>query len=198
MLAEWDARSFILPFARLVRRYVAWTERQIKSELVELRLEGLQHWQRPDLSPAGVEILPLSRCGSEALLRSVYNEAGQDCPGFRPARWIDILAFIADSSHDRDGIFVARYEGRYIGACVGRSRPSGRGMIYSLAVRPEFRRQGIARGLLYAPLDYLRRQGATEARLYVHPENHRAMSLYDREGWEPVAPPPELGEPPAP
>lgn len=194
MLAEWDARSFILPFARLVRRYVAWTERQIKSELVELRLEGLSHWRGCAPMSPGVDILPLSQCGSEALLRSVYNEAGQDCPGFRRARWIDILAFIADSSHDRDGIFVARYEGRYIGACVGRYRPNGRGMIYSLAVHPELRRRGIARGLLHATLDYLRRQGATEARLYVHPENDRALCLYDREGFEAVAPLPEATE----
>ena len=194
MRASGAGSAVWLPLARLVRRYVAWSERQLKSELVEMRLGGLEHWQAPAPGPQQAEILPLSRCGTEALLRSVYNEAGRDCPGFRRARWIDIIAFTADSSHDRNGIFVARCNGRYVGAAVGRSRSSGRGMIYNVAVRPEFRRRGIARSLLHSALTYLRDQGAREACLYVHPENTAAIRLYYREGFEAMAPLPAAGE----
>jgi len=171
---------------QLARRYVAWGERQVKAELVELRLHALQGWQSPGRTPPDLEILPLSQCGNEWLLRRVFNETARGCPELRPARVVDILAFASSPLHDRDGIFLARHGSRYVGTCTGRCRPGGTGIIYSLCVHPQYRRLGIGRALLYRALEYLRDRGAGEARIYTERKNDPALRLYHGEGFEMV------------
>lgn len=151
-----------------------------------MRLGSLEEWRSPRPLSEEFQILSLPDCGDEWLLRRVLNKAGQDSPGFRPARWVDIVAFTGAPSHDPRGVFLARSRGRYVGCCIGRCRTNGLGYVYSLAVFPEFRRRGAASALLEATLQYLRERGAREARLYVHPENDGARELYCREGFRTI------------
>ncbi len=51
-------------------------------------------------------------------------------------------------------------------------------LIANVAVHPNFRRQGVARGLTHSALDHLRRQGAHAAWLHVRGENGVAIELY--------------------
>ena len=168
--------------AVLVRRYVAWTERRVKSELRELARPDLQGWAAPPCACAAADILPLSACGNEWLLRRTYNDAAVGSPGFRPARVLDMIAFAAAPNHDPHGVFLARAGGRYVGTCVARYS-AGVGRIYSMAVHPKFRRRGIGRALLHAALRHLQECGAVEARLYLHPDNGVAAELYTGEGF---------------
>jgi ribosomal protein S18 acetylase RimI-like enzyme len=176
--------------ARPIRRYVAWTERNVKTESVTLELTELQSWAGGAPLPEGLEILPLPQVGDERFLRFVYNEAARDSPGFRPARLVDMIAFAAAPHHDPRSVFIARLEGEYVGTCVARYRPDGAGMVYSLSVRAEYRRRGLARALLHTALQRLKERGASSARLYAHPENAPAISLYLREGFQLIQLPP--------
>jgi ribosomal protein S18 acetylase RimI-like enzyme len=173
--------------ARPVRAYVAWLERDLKRELIELALSDLQQWDQPVVPPTGVEILPLPRCGNEWLLRRTYNAAAADSPDFRPAGWPQILSLMASPIHDPAGIFLAHSEGQYVGTCVTRLRPNGLGMVYSLAVQPEFRRSRLGRALLRRGLAHLRDRGAAEARLLVSEEALPARGLYQSEGFLPIS-----------
>jgi ribosomal protein S18 acetylase RimI-like enzyme len=175
-----------------IRRYVAWTERNAKVELVTLRLPDLQAWPGPAPMPPKLEILRLPELGDERLLREVYNHAARDSPGFKPARLIDMIAFAAAPNHDPHSVFIARLSDELVGTCVARQRSDGTGMIYSVSVRSEFRRRGLARALLQAGLAHLKGLGASQACLYAHPENAPAISLYLREGFalEKLPPPP--------
>jgi GNAT superfamily N-acetyltransferase len=169
--------------ARPVRAYVAWLERDIKREVVELSLPDLPQWEAPVIPPSDVEIHPLPACGNEWLLRETYNAAAFDSPGFSPAGWPQIISLMASPIHDPHGIFLARCEGQYVGTCVTRVRPNKLGMIYSLAVHPEFRRGRLGRALLRTALTHLRDRGATEARLCVVAEALPALALYRSEGF---------------
>lgn len=170
--------------ARLARRYVSWCERPLRRNLVELRLEHLQSWSEPcPWQHAELKICSLPECGNEWLFRKVFNRVAQQTDDVRPARHVDILAFMAAPNHDARGMFLARWNDEYVGTCVGRVRSNHRGAIYSVTVHPEYRGRGIARALLRTTLTYLRQQGVREVTLHTHTTNAVALGLYQAEGF---------------
>jgi len=81
--------------------------------------------------------------------------------------------------------FVAQDSGRILGYVM--ARISGEeGEILDLAVRPEERRRGIARALLAAVREVLRKDGVREMYLEVRESNHPAIELYRADGFRPV------------
>jgi ribosomal protein S18 acetylase RimI-like enzyme len=182
--------------ARLLRLYVGWQEKGVKHISVEMRLADLQAWRGHVCIPRDCEIASLAQCGDEWLLRKVYNEAARDSVGFRFARVIDMIAFTAGANYDPAGIFLIRQRGHCFGTCVARVRPDGTGGIYSMSVHPDYRRKGMARGLLRQGLLYLQTKGVERVSLWAHPENERAITLYLTEGFEIVRPlEPDVPEP---
>jgi mycothiol synthase len=180
-------RAPIIPgVSHLARRYVNWRERNVRRSLVEMRLEHLQAWTPSTWPPLDVTIAPLSECGSEWLLRRVFNETAFGATGYRPCRPVDVLAFSASPLHDRRGVMLARVEERYVGTCVGRVYPDGTGTIASLTVHPDFRGRGLGQALLEASLRYLQQREAHQAVLYVDTRNEPAHRLYQRTGFVPV------------
>jgi GNAT superfamily N-acetyltransferase len=173
--------TLIIPL--LVRRYIAWTERGVVQRCVTLDIADLQSWERTVEIPTGVEVLPLASCASDWLIRRLHNEAFADSPGYRPATPLHIIAFRSAPYHDPWSIFVAREGKRYLGFCVGRNRPGGRGLINGLGVIPAGRGRGIARALLRTTLTHLKREGASDAMIRVHPDNAPAIRLYWSEGF---------------
>lgn len=167
---------------RMIRAYVAWSERGVKISSVTLRLPDINCALRHEPS-SGLEILPLSQCGDEWLLRRVFNHAASGAIGFRRARAVDMIAFASAPGYTRESVLLARLDGRYVGTCVARRRADGIGMIYSLAVASEARRRGVGRALLRTALQRLQAEGAVEAQLYAHPDNHSALTLYRSEGF---------------
>lgn len=168
----------------LARRYVAWTERNLVQQCIELRVPDLRSWTGPVTAPPGIEIVPLPECDSESLLCRLFNECSWDSPGYRPARLIHMLALRAAPHHDPAGILVARAGEQFVGLCIGRPRSGGRGLINGLAVHPEHRGSGIGRALLRRGLLYLQSKGACEAMVRVHPDNVLAQRLYFSEGFQ--------------
>lgn len=173
--------------SQLARRYVNWRERNARKLLLQMRLERLQEWSPYAWPPLGVAVEPLSECGSEWLLRRVFNETAVGAPGFRPCRPVDVLAFSASPLHDRRGVMLARVGSRYVGTCVGRVYPNSTGTIASLSVHPDFRGLGIGQALLQATVGYLQQRGAHSAVLYVDDRNEAAWGLYRQAGFKAVA-----------
>lgn len=168
---------------RLVRSYVSWTERSVRSACVELEIAQLATWHRAASLPLGIEILPLAECGSDWMLHRLYNACSADTPGFRPASYLHIVSLRSAPYHDPYGIFVAWDGMRPVGFCIGRNRPGGRGLVNGLGVVPEYRRGGVARSLLRTTLQWLKEKNAREARIRVHPDNVGAARLYYAEGF---------------
>lgn len=83
---------------------------------------------------------------------------------------------------------VARFETILAGYCVVLFRRNGRSArLYSLAVAPAFAGQGIARALLAAAEREASDHCVEAIRLEVREDNGRAIDLYRRAGFRPVA-----------
>lgn len=83
---------------------------------------------------------------------------------------------------DPDLFLVAELGGRLIGTVIG-GFDGRRGMIYHLAVAPEFRRQGLASRLMSEIETRLKQKGCIRAYLIVRPDNQEAMTFYEQIGW---------------
>lgn len=83
--------------------------------------------------------------------------------------------------------FVAEYNGElagYIWAYIQRFKTKLQGRIYSLAVKPEFRKQGIARNLLLTVEREMRLLRVERIYLEVDELNEAAKKLYSSSGYE--------------
>lgn len=88
---------------------------------------------------------------------------------------------------DAAAFLLGRVDGRIAGYVVGDlvdQFPGPVGHVKDLAVRPEFRRRGIARHLLSRALFDLEAAGAVRAELEVRRSNDGARELYDEFGFE--------------
>ena len=63
---------------------------------------------------------------------------------------------------------------------------AGEAEIESIAVSPNFQRQGVGKGLLTAAIDGLRAKGVEKVHLELRESNQRALRLYRRHGFEEV------------
>lgn len=84
---------------------------------------------------------------------------------------------------DPDLFLVAEEEGRIIGSVIG-GFDGRRGLIYHLAVHPQFRQRGIASLLMEAVEARLRAKGCLRAYLLVTTDNEEAMRFYENRGWK--------------
>ena len=101
----------------------------------------------------------------------------------RAAMWHDRIA-----RDDLPPVLVAETGGVVVGfAAYGRERPSpeqcGAGELGAINLDPHHWGKGIGRSLLREVMVALSSLGYREAILWVAPENMRARSLYEREGW---------------
>ena len=78
---------------------------------------------------------------------------------------------------------VALYENEII-ATIKCSHDGRRGYIHHLAVKREFRKQGIARELVYRCLKILQEKGITKFRVFVLDSNQEAIHFWKRIGFE--------------
>lgn len=83
----------------------------------------------------------------------------------------------------RDGLFWIALLGEQIVGTAAAGYDGIRGWLYSVAVLPEFRRQGIAEKLVRHAVEELARRGCPKANLQVHSHNHGAVSLYEKLGF---------------
>ena len=82
---------------------------------------------------------------------------------------------------------VAELDGGPVG-CAGLRPGVGGAEVKRMYVDPAVRGQGVARALLRALVEHARAHDLTTLRLETGIEQPEAMSLYESEGWRPVAP----------
>jgi ribosomal protein S18 acetylase RimI-like enzyme len=83
---------------------------------------------------------------------------------------------------DPDLFLVVCLEEKIIGTVIA-GFDGRRGMIYHLAVAPEYRNQGIASSLMFEVEQRLKSKGCIRCYLFVTPQNQIAMQFYENHGW---------------
>lgn len=84
---------------------------------------------------------------------------------------------------DPDLFLVAERDGRIIGTVMG-GFDGRRGMIYHLAVVPEYRKLGLGTALMDEVERRLKEKGCIRSYLMVTRDNPNAVDFYSRRGWE--------------
>ena len=79
--------------------------------------------------------------------------------------------------------FVAEYNSRIIGTVIG-GFDGRRGLIYHLAVLPEFQNHHIGSRLLETVENQLRNDGCTKVYLFILPENPELFDFYFKQGYQ--------------
>ncbi|MFL6234280.1 MAG: GNAT family N-acetyltransferase [Thermoanaerobaculia bacterium] len=120
-----------------------------------------------------------------AMMRDFYAELGEPFDKNRAER--ALRALLEDPSHG--AVWVFREDGRASGYLVvthGYSLEfAGRiAVVDEVYAVPETRGQGIGAQALALAEEHCRRNGIEALRLEVHHENHRALALYERNGFE--------------
>lgn len=86
------------------------------------------------------------------------------------------------ASRDPDLFLLAESDGELVGSIIG-GFDGRRGMIYHLAVKREFRKQGIAAQLMDEVESRLRAKGCLKCYLLVMQGNDDAAEYYGKRGW---------------
>lgn len=115
-----------------------------------------------------------------AAVMALWSTAGD---GVRLGRSDEPEELRKKTGRDPDLFLVAEENGRVIGSVVG-GFDGRRGLVYHLAVAPEYRQQGIASQLMNELEDRLREKGCLRAYLLVTRDNLEAQRFYEHRGWE--------------
>lgn len=116
-----------------------------------------------------------------AIDREIVVDIWELCGLTRP--WNDAFAdFDRALEHDASTILLAEDGNRVVGTAMA-GFDGHRGWIYYLGVVPDHQRHGIARKLLDAACDWLRRQHCPKVELMLR-EGNPAAGLYEHLGWE--------------
>ena len=86
------------------------------------------------------------------------------------------------TSRDPDLFLLAEVDGEIVGSIIG-GFDGRRGMLYHLAVKREFRRQGIAAQLMDEVESRLRAKGCLKCYLLVMQGNDEAAQFYEQHDW---------------
>lgn len=104
--------------------------------------------------------------------------------------WVleDLRNRMGENWFDPKGFFLARIEGRIIGFCWtkihhDRVNEGAIGEIYVLGVDPTTHGLGLGKALTLTGLNYFRDKGIKESMLYVDADNHPALILYKKLGF---------------
>ena len=104
--------------------------------------------------------------------------------------WVmqDLTNRIEESWFDADGFFLARDEGKIIGFCWtkihnDRVNEGAIGEIYVIGVNPDSHSSGLGKALMLTALRYFQSKEIKESMLYVDADNHAALILYKKLGF---------------
>lgn len=104
--------------------------------------------------------------------------------------WVmqDLTNRMDESWFDADGFFLARESGKIIGFCWtkihnGRVNEGAIGEIYVIGVNPAAHSNGLGKALMLTALRYFQGKDIKESMLYVDADNHSALILYKKLGF---------------
>ena len=145
-----------------------------------LRMSGPMGQVVP-VAASGVSIARMEQADIEAIV-AINNRAFVDHPE-QAAMTVDGFGAMSDSEwFDADGVVVARNAIGIAGFCVARADVGGVGEVHLLAVDPDSAGSGCGMMLASAGFEWLARQGATTAVVWVDDTNHAAVGLYRKLG----------------
>jgi ribosomal protein S18 acetylase RimI-like enzyme len=103
----------------------------------------------------------------------------------QPSPFNGSYVFVAEADEDRRlvGFVIIRFTDI---PDSPRTHASRRVDVMMLGVVPQFRRQGIARKLMWRALDHAKDMNATVTTLCVSERNRAAIALYESMGWQPI------------
>ncbi|WP_238455973.1 N-acetylglutaminylglutamine synthetase [Azohydromonas lata] len=153
------------------------------SLLLRHALDALEPLPPP---PPGVALRPLATRGDVAAANRLYRQRGM-LPLDPATAW-------AQRQHDALAYFVAEDEasGEVVGTVLGLDHalafgdPQGGSSLWALAVDPQSRTAGIGQALVHHVMDHFARRGRRFLDLSVMHDNHQAIALYEKLGFEPV------------
>ena len=93
---------------------------------------------------------------------------------------------LADALAASSGYHLISMVGAEIAGFISSRRIAVEGEIMNLAVKPEFRRQGLGQALVHVILERFDRDGILQVFLEVRESNHRAISFYERLGFRQI------------
>lgn len=111
---------------------------------------------------------------------NLWKDAGTGIRIQRSDAPAEILKKIA---RDPDLFLIACLDNEIIGTVIG-GFDGRRGMIYHLAVKSEFRSQGVASLLMDEIEKRLVAKGCIRCYLFVTPDNKNGIQFYENRGWE--------------
>ena len=104
--------------------------------------------------------------------------------------WVmqDLTNRMAENWFDPAGFFLARQKGRIIGFCWtkihhDRVNEGAIGEIYVIGVNPSAHSSGLGKALMLTALHYFQSKEIKESMLYVDADNHAALILYKKLGF---------------
>lgn len=115
-----------------------------------------------------------------AAVLELWSSAG---PGIHLGRSDQPAELEKKLARDPDLFLVAEVEGKIVGAVMG-GFDGRRGMMYHLAVAPDYRGNGIASSLVDELERRLRAKGCLRYYLLVTKDNEEAMRFYEARGWQ--------------
>ena len=123
--------------------------------------------------------------GDEEGLCNLQNLAFADSWGFRPNTVEEIRHLVNTSGCQPEGILFINEGRRKVGYCWTRTHPveMEKGYIRMIGVDPLYRAQGLARVILLAAIEYLRKRGIKTIELTVDSKNLNAIRLYQSLGF---------------
>jgi len=140
----------------------------------------LRPWREEDLSPAGQLITEAYGDHPDSAINDQYRSAqGSQRFLHNIVRYAGCGAFSAQVSH----VVVERRSREFIALVLGSRVSPESGHITQVCVRPDYRRQGLARMLLAVAAFHFMRMGASEISLTVTESNSHAIDLYLAEGY---------------
>ena len=104
-------------------------------------------------------------------------------PGVHVGRSDSAAEIAKKLERDPDLFLVADEGGAIVGSVIG-GYDGRRGLVYHLAVAPDWRGRGLGRQLMAELESRLRARGCLKAYLLVTPDNAEALEFYARQGWE--------------
>ena len=100
----------------------------------------------------------------------------------------DLTNRMKESWFDADGFFLARENGKIVGFCWtkihhDRVNEGAIGEIYVIGVNPAAHSSGLGKALMLTALRYFQSKEIKESMLYVDADNHAALILYKKLGF---------------
>jgi len=141
----------------------------------------LRPWRDDDLNPAARLIAEAYNGHPDSLINDQYRSVHGSLRFLHNiVKYAGCGVFSAQVSH----VVVERASGELAALVLGSRVSPESGHITQLCVRPEFRRQGLARLLLAVAASHFVRQGVSEISLTVTETNTQALELYKSEGYD--------------